>query len=77
MDLQDHINEKLYAHIVGRHMTCPATGRVLDVRTAVVLEDADERVLGVLSPEAWADLEPNLRDRVPGLRVIINGKVQQ
>lgn len=77
MDLQEHLNQQLYAGIVGRVMTCRATGAVLDVRTAVVIEDADERVQAVLSPEGWARVKDAVTARVPNLRIVINGKVQE
>lgn len=76
MNMQEYVTHQVYAHIVGRAMTCPATGAVLDVRTAVVVEDAQEKVLGVLSPEGWEQIKDGVKAKVPNLRTVINGEVQ-
>ena len=40
--------------VVGKQMFCPNTQRVLDYRTAVIIENsAGDRLIGVVSPEAW------------------------
>lgn len=53
-ELQRHVQRETLRWIVGRTITCPITGAVLDVRTAVMVENsAGTKVLGVVSTEGW------------------------
>lgn len=77
-DLTDRLEHEMYAWLVGKYMTCPATGKVLDVRTAVVVEEADGiKTLGVFSPEGWAEIKDRVLAQLPTCRIVINGKVQE
>lgn len=42
--------------LVGREITCPRTGEVLDVRTCVVLLDSDGDAVQVISQKGWAQV---------------------
>lgn len=52
--LEAIIRKQLITHLVARAITCPYTGRALDVRTCVVLNDADGDPVMVIAPEAYA-----------------------
>ena len=51
--LQDLLRQNVVLALVQRNITCPVTGEVLDVRTCVVLTDADGDPAGVLSQKGW------------------------
>lgn len=65
MNLRETVEFEERRWLVGRQITCPS-GRVLDVRTAVVLETAEGKHLGVLSPEAWASIRETFLVENPG-----------
>lgn len=77
MDMAQKLTNAVYAGFVGHQMTCPVTGAVLDFRTAVVVENVEtDRVIMVLSPEAWEQRAGNLTaDQRSKIRLVINGKV--
>jgi len=54
--LKKHLREQLLRYIVGRTITCPRTGEVLDFRTCVVLNDADGDPHTVLSQRGWGEV---------------------
>lgn len=56
MDLQTLMHGELLRLIVARQITCPRTGEVLDVRTCVVLLDADGDPAAVLSQKGWQEI---------------------
>lgn len=77
MEFGELIEHKMYAYLVGKQMFCPMTGKVLDIRTAVVLEHPEgRRTLAIVSPEAWAEKEAAVRETLPDVVVVIDGKVQ-
>jgi hypothetical protein len=55
-DLVSVVHRQLITHLVSRAITCPRTGEVLDVRTCVVLLDADGDPAHVLSQQGWAEV---------------------
>ncbi len=78
MDLRDKLEHDLYAWLVGKAMFCPYGGQVLDIRTAVVVEEADGiKTLGIFSPETWAVIKDRVLATVPTARIVINAKVQE
>lgn len=55
MDLQTTVRCNMVDYLVGRTLTCPRTGEVLDSRTAVVLVDTDGDPAAVMSQAGWAE----------------------
>ena len=68
--LEDIVRGQMVAYLVGRVITCPVTGAVLDIRTAVAFTDADGDPAYVVSPEAWKAIKtnPTARDYFEGTR---------
>lgn len=56
------VHHELIRHLIARQITCPVTGDVLDIRTAVPLLDRDGDPARMLSPAA-ADLLRQHPDR--------------
>jgi len=52
-ELMDTIRAGWITSLVQKTITCPNTGKVLDVRTCVVLNDREGDPYAVLSPEDW------------------------
>jgi hypothetical protein len=78
MDFAEQIEHRMYAQMVGRQMFCPIGGQVLDIRTAVVLEEADGiKTIGIFSPETWEKIKVAALQAVPSARIVIDGKVQE
>jgi hypothetical protein len=70
IDLQKKLQREVLRYQVGRAITCPITGTVLDVRTAVMVENsAGTAVLGVVSPEGWEQIEDNVLRSDPSVIV--------
>lgn len=69
---------------IQRHWTCPVSGEVLDIRTAVALvggPDGDD-VYAVVSPASWSTFKDHLRDKLgkAGKDITtawVNGKVRE
>ncbi|MFB2586983.1 hypothetical protein [Herbiconiux liukaitaii] len=57
--LENIVRGQMVAYLVGRIITCPVTGAVLDARTAVAFTDDDGDPAYVVSPEAWAAIKTN------------------
>jgi hypothetical protein len=53
VSLETILRKQLITDLVRRAITCPYTGRVLDVRTVVVFNDADSDPALVIAPEAY------------------------
>lgn len=53
MDLQQHMRAQLKLSLVQRHIFCPVSGDVMDVRTCVTVLDKDGDPNMVLSPAGW------------------------
>ncbi len=51
---------------VQRTIFCPVNGKVLDVRTAVMIYTSDGKCAAVVSPEGWAEKGALLLEKVPG-----------
>jgi len=48
------LSREMLRYAIGRVMTCPVTGAVLDVRSAVLVESADgTRLIACVSAEGW------------------------
>jgi len=76
MDFAEQIEHNMYAWMVGQQMFCPYGGQVLDVRTAVVVEEADGiKTLGIFSPQTWAEVKGIVLGKIPDARVVIDGRV--
>jgi hypothetical protein len=56
VEFQDLMRKQLVLALVQRAIFCPVTHEVLDVRTCVVVLDADEDPTAVLSPEGYRQL---------------------
>lgn len=63
--LERHLQRQMIKYAVQMRMMCPLTGVVLDQRTAVAIETAEGKFLGVVAPEAWVDVEPTVRAKMP------------
>jgi hypothetical protein len=73
--MRDKLNEEVYRHAIGKLIFCPVTGRVLDIRTAVVVESSDgERIITIVSPEGWTERGEAVLAKAPNLRVTELGK---
>lgn len=59
-DIQTHIRAALVRHLVQKTIVCPQTEEVLDVRTCVVILDADDDPRSVLSQAGWKKAEAQL-----------------
>lgn len=57
--LENIVRGQMVAYLIGRVITCPVTGAVLDARTAVAFTDADGDPAYVVSPEAWEAIKTN------------------
>lgn len=56
-DLETRVKREVLRAAVARQITCPITGEVLDVRTAVMVENsAGTATLGVVSATAWEEI---------------------
>lgn len=68
--LENIVRGQMVAYLVGRVITCPVTGAVLDARTAVAFTDTDGDPAYVVSPEAWAAIKtsPTARAYFEGTR---------
>ncbi|MCS5735789.1 hypothetical protein [Herbiconiux daphne] len=62
--LENIVRGQMVAYLVGRVITCPVTGAVLDARTCVTFIDADGDPAYVVSPEAWEAIKTNAKARV-------------
>lgn len=48
------LSREMLRYAISRVMTCPATGAVLDIRSAVLVESADgTRLIACVSAEGW------------------------
>ena len=56
--IENILRQNLVKYLVQRHMFCPISGDVLDVRTCVVILDSDGDPFEVISPRGYR----NLRD---------------
>lgn len=65
--LELHLRREMIKFAVQRAIFCPFTQVTLDCRTAVVIETADDKYLGVVSPEAWASMADTVREKIPGV----------
>lgn len=68
--LESIARDQMVAYLVGRVITCPVTGAVLDARTCVAFADADGDPACVVSPEGWEAIKtnPKARDYLQGTR---------
>lgn len=57
MDLQQYMKKELLRYAIGRQITCPIKGVVLDVREAVLVETDSGRTIAVICREAFTELE--------------------
>lgn len=73
MSLQDTVRRNMVDYLVGRTLTCPNTGEVLDRRTVVVLVDSDGDPAAVISQQGWANVvevgNEALLEKTAGLKV--------
>lgn len=69
MDLAAKVELETRRYAVARQITCPVTGEVLDVRTAVLVECNEGRTSFALSREGWRRRKDALRERIPDLVV--------
>lgn len=53
--LRETVDAELIRALVARQITCPRTGELLDVRTAVVIRDGDGDPVAVLAQSGYAD----------------------
>lgn len=62
-DVRTCVVRTMIEHSVQRDIFCTLTGRVLDIDTCVALVGmpADDDVMIVMSPEAWASAETEVR----------------
>lgn len=61
MNMQQIIDDELIRHLVAREITCPRTGKVLDMRTCLVIRDGDGDPIAVLDPSVADDVEVSAR----------------
>ncbi|SDZ48462.1 hypothetical protein [Herbiconiux ginsengi] len=61
--LENIVRGQMVAYLVGRAITCPVTGAVLDARTCVAFTDAEGDPAYVVSPEAWEAIKTNAKAR--------------
>ena len=61
-DLEIILRNEMVKYLVQKTILCPGTGEVLDVRTCVILNDADGDPVAVLSPTGWARITPENRE---------------
>ena len=61
-DLREHILGQFRLGLIQRHIFCPVSGHVLDIRTARFVLDKDGDPHLPLSPEAAADIEKALSE---------------
>ncbi len=64
MNLRDKLILELKKGIIGQFITCPATGAVLDIRTARFLVDSDGDPAYPLSPEGFEGLSSDQLERL-------------
>jgi hypothetical protein len=55
-DLVDHMRQTLRLYAIQRHIFCPVSGKVLDIRTARFILDADG--------DPHLPLDPEVADRI-------------
>lgn len=55
MNIQQIIDTEMVRHLVSRDIQCRMTGKVLDVRTCLVVRDAEGDPLAVLDPSVAGD----------------------
>ena len=70
-DLKETLHAELVRYLVQKAVFCPGTGAVLDVRTCVVLVDADGDPAVVLSPEGWANVPEANRELLTGRGITV------
>lgn len=75
------IERQYFAHAVGRQLTCPLTGAILDARHAVeiTVRDGSERILAVMvvTASAWDDHAAAMYERASAARYtleIVDGR---
>lgn len=56
--LREAVDAELIRAIVGRTITCPRSGELLDARTCVVIRDDDQDPAAVLSQAGFASATP-------------------
>lgn len=59
MDLTEYLHKGMRKALVQRAITCPRSGSVLDVRTAVFFNDRDGDPIAVLSQGGYVGLVEN------------------
>lgn len=63
MTFEQTIRQNFVKFLVQQKIFCPITGDVLDVRTCVVILDADGDPAGVISPAAYRRIAEMAEDR--------------
>ena len=61
-DLEEILRTEMVKYLVQKTIFCSGTGQLLDVRTCIVLNDADGDPAAVLSPAGWANVTPANRE---------------
>jgi hypothetical protein len=56
MSMANQINREVLRYAVIRHMFCQATGKLLDVKDAVLITGKDEKFAGILGGAAWDEI---------------------
>lgn len=57
--IAEHVDRELVRALIVHQITCPRTGTLLDVRTAVVVRGADGDPVAVLSQQGYRENEEN------------------
>lgn len=65
--LVEKMHRELVKYLVGKAITCPRSGAVLDYRTCVVFLDTDGDPTAVMSPDGYADMIVTQPDTLPWL----------
>lgn len=67
MGLEERMRAELVRALVGRAIWCPVSQEVLDIRTCVVIADADGDPAVVLSQAGYATLVQDHPERIESL----------
>ncbi len=67
MDLADKVDFEIRRAEVAKLISCPVTGEVLDVRTAVGIVGSNGNLVTVVSPEGYRQRKDALIASIPGI----------
>lgn len=71
-DIRTVVRRNMVKYLVGKAIFCPVSGEVMDVRTCVVLIDAEEDPIYVMSQAGWAATSAKQRETLARMGYVVD-----